>query len=132
MSIFTEPRLTRYVAKTMPPAEGWFNVGIHGRSRGRGFSIKYGDGWVNVSSPQLLRAMIKAGWKGENIRLWSCNAGAGSAAAAWRLHKLTGVAVMAPTRTLWVQQSRGFYSIGKTFEKNNGVWEIFDTGLIGQ
>ena len=129
MSVFSEPNLARKAALTMEPKEGWFNVAIHGRRAGKGFAIKLGGKTVLVSPKQLLRAMIKGGWKGESIRLWSCNAGAGRAAAAWKLHDLTGVPVMAPTDLLWPSETSAVYRIGP---QGAGTWELFHRHLLGQ
>jgi hypothetical protein len=111
------------------PQPGVWDVVVHGSSDS--FWVLRNGKWLEVDHRALATLVRKTGWKGEPIRLISCNTGKDafiSRPIAQELANKLGVEVRAPTDTLWVH-SNGQMTIGPQPTSNTGSWAPFRPGI---
>lgn len=117
------------LAKKVAPEGGYFDVVIHGD--GRSFAVLHDGQWVKIT-PNSLRKYIRAqkGYRGQPIRLLSCEAGAEGAVTAQAIADGMGVHVKAPTEKIWFSQDKTTGDvelvIGNDPKKPSGGWADFE------
>jgi hypothetical protein len=110
--------LVRQYAPRVTPVEGFTDVFIHGT--GDAFAVLRNGQWVTISHRSLATYLRNQGITG-NVRLISCNAGAGS--AGQNLANQLGATVRAPTNTITVHPN------GMLTAPSGTVWQDFTPGV---
>ena len=111
--------VVRQYAPRVTPISGFTDVFIHGNASGNAFMVLHNGDWITLSHRSLgtyLRHQRVTG----NIRLISCNAGAGS--LAQNLANRLGVTIKAPTNIVYVHPN-GSLTVP------SGVWQDFMPGI---
>lgn len=98
--------------KKVKPLEGYDDVFIHGNEYG--FEFRDIDGNASEVLPEELAILLKGlNLENDKIRLCSCGTGGGVAEAAQRLADSSGKEVLAPTKTLWIDENGGMWICGE-------------------
>ena len=126
--------LLKKYASRIKSDEGFYDVIIHGTDNNmqlyhpnkvtnkREGKLK---GWADITQKDLAKYLKKKqDYKGEPIRLLSCNTGKKANGLAQNLANKMNVLVKAPNKTLYVHAS-GKISIGESPLDNSGKWVIF-------
>ncbi len=110
----------------MPPEAGFFDVVVHGDPSS--FYLLHNGSWVPVK-PNSLRTYLKRqpAYKGQPIRLISCESGAKTNGIAQSMANGLGVQVKAPTETVWIMPD-GKLVVGADPAKPSGSWVDFQPG----
>jgi len=114
-------------AERIPGKPGVYDVKLHGAPDI--VEIALSDGRKVPADHRLLSKLITSqpDYAGEDIRLLSCSTGATENGIAQRLADKMGVAVEAPSDTLWIYSS-GKTTIGPQAADNTGSWVRFVPG----
>ena len=117
------------LASKVKPENGYFDVVVHGD--GKDFAVLHDGAWVKIK-PNSVRKYIRGqkGYRGQPIRLLSCEAGADGAITAQAISDGMGVQVKAPTEKLWLSQDKTTGAvdlvIGNDPTKPSGGWADFE------
>jgi len=112
--------LVRQYAPRVTPTPGFTDVFIHGTRSGNAFSVLHNGQWVTVSHRSLATYLRNQGVTG-NVRLISCNAGAGN--AGQNLANQLGVTVRGPTNVITMHPN------GTLTAPTGTVWQDFAPGV---
>ncbi|MCL2537515.1 MAG: minor capsid protein [Coriobacteriia bacterium] len=101
MSFYDGSDDLRIWTRKVAPADGYYDVSIHGSSTGFGYVDAKGN-WVDVSVSDLADSIKSMpSYSGEGIRLLSCSSGKLADGPAQHLANMLGVTVLAPTEDLY-------------------------------
>ena len=121
-------------AQKIKPEQGYYDVVIHGKEDS--FLFYHPDkktnnrendlkGWADISHRTISKYVKnQKDYKGESIRLISCETGKLNNGVAQNLANKLKVNVKAPSDTVWVHPN-GKLTIGKRPSQNTGAWNIF-------
>lgn len=112
--------LVRLYASKVKSVPGFTNVFIHGTADGNAFAVLHNGAWVTLNHRSLATFLRSEGISG-NIRLISCNSGAGT--AAQNLANKLGVTVKAPTNAITVHANGSLTAPAGT------IWRDFSPGV---
>lgn len=117
------------LVKSVAPEGDYFDVVVHGD--GKSFAVLHDGRWVKIK-PNSVRKYIRAqkGYRGQPIRLLSCEAGAESAMTAQAIADGMNVHVKAPTEKIWLSQDKATGEVdlilGNDPSKPSGGWAEFE------
>ena len=111
-------------AEKVKPRKGFEDIVCHADKDGFAFRDAQG-----VESPVSVSEMAKiikdsGRYHGGAIRLIACDAGAENGTCAQRLANEMGVNVLAPTKTIFVDEQGGI-QIGSAYNARDGKWKLF-------
>ncbi len=117
------------LAKKLKPEPGYFDLFVHGD--GRSFALLHDGEWVKIP-PNSVRKYLRGqkGYRGQPIRLLSCEAGADGAITAQAIADGLNVHVKAPTEKISLSQDKVTgeveYIIGNDPDHPSGGWAEFE------
>ena len=111
-------------AANIKPRKGFEDIVCHADKDG--FAFRDAQGVESPVSVSEMAGIIKnsGNYRGGAIRLIACDAGAEDGTCAQRLANEMGVNVLAPTKTIFVDEQGGI-QIGSTYNARDGKWKLF-------
>ncbi len=117
-------------AAKVPSEAGYFDVVVHGDPNS--FYLLHNGNWVPVKSNSLRSYLRRQpGYRGQPIRLISCESGALTGSIAQSMANGMGVKVKAPTGTVWIHPD-GSMTVGVDPSQVTGSWREFEPHMRTQ